>query len=233
MLTQTDLLASEIVANAAMNRGRGLSGVNSYDRELRFDIAAFLRERARARGRAVWLDACCGEGRALHEAGAALAGEPIQILGVDLMDASVAPSIESPNVRLVAADVSAATFAFPAPLDLITCVHGLHYLGDKLGFVERAYAALAPGGLLLAHLDPANLRFEAAGETWSRLVRRVQSVSFALRGHLLRIERGEAGLRFGAMYRGATVSESPNYTGMTVVDSWYALECGRSGGDAS
>ena len=131
--------------------------------------------------------------------------------------------------------MSAATFAFPAPLDLVTCVHGLHYLGDKLGFVERACAALTPGGLFLAHLDPANLRFEEAGQAWPRLVRRVRSqgVSLALQSHRLRIERGDAGLRFGAVYRGATVSQTPNYTGMTVVDSWYVVEGGRSGADAS
>ena len=53
MLTQAELLASATVANSTMNRGRGLSGVNSYGRELRCDIAAFLEARAREYGQAV------------------------------------------------------------------------------------------------------------------------------------------------------------------------------------
>ena len=41
----TTLLTSEAVVNAHMNRGRGLTGVNSYDRELGQSINAFLFER--------------------------------------------------------------------------------------------------------------------------------------------------------------------------------------------
>jgi trans-aconitate methyltransferase len=37
--------------------------------------------------------------------------------------------------------------------DLITCVHGLHYGGDKLAVLTRAASWLAPTGLLAADLD--------------------------------------------------------------------------------
>ena len=47
---------------------------------------------------------------------------------------------EAPNVTLRAADVTA--FALEQPADLITCVHGLHYLGDKLNFLQNTYAML-------------------------------------------------------------------------------------------
>jgi len=43
MLDADELLASPLVANATMNRGRGLSGVNSYERDLRFRIRAAFR----------------------------------------------------------------------------------------------------------------------------------------------------------------------------------------------
>ena len=69
MLSADDLLSSPIVANAIMNRGRGFSGVNSYERELRFDISRFLEQRVQEHGTVLWLDVCCGEGRALIEAG--------------------------------------------------------------------------------------------------------------------------------------------------------------------
>ena len=163
MLNPDDLRRSPVVANAVMNRGRGLSGVNSYERELRFDIPAFLDKRVRERGEAVWYDACCGEGRALLEAGRQLSGtvwgSRVRTLGVDL--AGMFSDGGTPNVQLIAADVAA--FAPDSPLDLITCVHGLHYIGDKLGFLQNAYARLAPGGLFLGSLDPLNVRSHGDG----------------------------------------------------------------------
>lgn len=219
MLTPNQLLASDIVANATMNRERGLSGVNSYERELRFDIAVWLETRVRERGRAVWLDACCGAGLALQQAAAEWAGTDwglnVELIGVDLIDFPPPPIN---GVRFVAADV--AKFQPAAPVDLITCVHGMHYLGDKLGFLQNAYAALAPGGLLLGHLDAANLRLPLS---WARLMRQMsaQGIALNIKSHLLRMERMPQPLDFGLIYRGATVSERPNYTGITVIDSWY------------
>lgn len=226
MLTYAELLASPTVANSTMNRGRGLSGVNSYTRELRFDIATFLKTRAQERGYAIWFDACCGEGRALIEAGEEFAerdwGHQVRIIGVDLVD--FFPPNDNPNVHLIAMDVVGFTPAHP--VDLVTGVHGLHYIGDKLGFLERAYLRLTPGGLLLAHLDTANVR-EAGSDKplWPRLIRRAHAarVSIGLKNYVLSLIRGEETLDFGARYVGATVSEQPNHTGITVVDSWYQM----------
>ena len=111
---------------------------------MRFDIAAFLETTARKYGRADWYDICCGEGRALVEAGRdfTTSGLPVQIVGVDLVD-TFAPA--SPrNVRLIAADAGA--FVLDTAADLVTCVHGLHYLGDKLGLLEQAHRQMASGG---------------------------------------------------------------------------------------
>ena len=220
VMTPAELLASDVVANATMNRGRGLSGVNSYARELRCDIPTFLQQRVRERGEAVWYDACGGEGRALREARRHLDatdwGGKVRLLGVDLVGPP-APVV-SPGLTLLSADV--VTYAPVEPVDLLTCVHGLHYLGDKLGFLQHAYGCLSPGGLLLGHLDTANLRLPLP---WSQLARRVRAagVTLRLKDHLLRVEREDAALDFGLAYQGATVSEQPNYTGITVIDSWY------------
>lgn len=224
MLTPEQLLSSEIIANVTMNRGRGLSGVNSYERELRFDIADWLETRVRERGRAVWLDSCCGAGFALQQAASEWAGtgwgRNVELIGVDLIDF---PPTPIDGVRFIAAD--AAKFQPATPVDLVTCVHGLHYLGDKLGFLQNAYATLAPGGLLLGHLDTANLRLPLS---WARLIRQMnaQGITLSLKSHLLRMERISQTLHFGLVYRGAAISERPNYTGITVIDSWYDAASG-------
>lgn len=223
-LSQAELLASDVVANATMNRGRGLTGVNSYARELRFDAATFLQERVSAQGRALWYDACCGEGRALAEAGEQFTatdwGRRIRIVGMDLIGDFVSTG---ENVRLLAGDVLTGTLDGQA--DLITCVHGLHYLGDKLGFLERAYAQLALGGILRAHLDTVNLRLPYS---WTQTVRRLQAqgIRMTWKNHRLHLERTNAPLGFRLTYQGATLSAEANYTGITVVDSWYGLPGG-------
>ena len=224
MLRPDELLSSPIVANATMNRGRGFSGVNSYERDLRVSLTDFLAARVRERGHALWYDACCGQGRALMDAAIQFQatdwGRAVQIVGADLVD-MFTPN-RAPGVTLIAADVAA--FRPDRPADLITCVHGLHYLGDKLGFLESAYATLAPGGLLLGHLDPDNLRGLGVGASvWRQVVRHAAKSGVALdfKGHVLRIARMEAPLDFGVTFQGATVSERPNYTGITVIDSWY------------
>ena len=226
MLPADELLFSSVVANATMNRGRGLPGVNSYERDLHFPLTDCLVGRVRECGKALWYDACCGEGLALAEAGmqfgASEWSHQVRIVGVDLVDMFTPEQV--PNVTLIAADVAA--FTPEQPPDLITCVHGLHYLGDKLGFIQQAYAMLAPGGLLLGHLDPENLRASGAGASvWRQAVRHAAKNGVALdfKGNVLRIGRTEAPLNFGFTFQGATISEQPNYTGITVIDSWYIV----------
>ena len=58
---------------------------------------------------------------------------PIEVVGVDLvgMFDRVAPDLVC--LRLVEASLS--TWRPERRFDLITCVHGLHYVGDKLGLI--------------------------------------------------------------------------------------------------
>src|SRR5205085_7956968 len=68
-LLDTDLLeSSSVVANSAMNRGRNLTGPNSYTKDLVFDVIVFLKERLEKLQRVAWLDLCCGTGTALIQA---------------------------------------------------------------------------------------------------------------------------------------------------------------------
>ncbi|BDI28411.1 methyltransferase [Capsulimonas corticalis] len=224
MLTNPQLLASDIVANRTMNRGRVLSGVNSYERELGFSPLERLRERRRAHGTAVWVDACCGEGRALLHAAALLRelelSDTISLIGVDLINTF--PSHDFPNLTFVETDVT--RYQPPSGADLITCIHGLHYLGDKLGFLENSYSALAEDGVFAGQLDPANVRSREEKWTWSAMLRRAKrgGADVTLRKNLLQMRGTGASLSFGLRYEGAKPSETPNYTGITVIDSWYA-----------
>ena len=216
MLDHRQVVESEIVANSVMNRERCLAGVNSYARELRFDPLDWLAHRVKARGRAVWYDACCGEGRALREASATVAetvcGDAYRFIGVDLVTAFSTPK-SGPS--LFAADVM--TFAPEEPVDLITFVHGLHYLSNKLAFLEHAYRLLAPGGLLIGHLDLNNVRL-ASGEPLSKRIFEGNShrdgTPLSLSRHLLKIEKTAPTLSFGLRWIGASISEKTNYTGI-------------------
>lgn len=76
--------------------------------------------------RLLWVDLCCGSGRALIEAGTQVdrsrwAGR-LTIIGVDLVDAFVAAPRPT-GLQLHVASVS--TWEPPGPVDLVTCVHGL------------------------------------------------------------------------------------------------------------
>jgi trans-aconitate methyltransferase len=137
-LDDVTLERSPVVANCAMNRERTL---RSYGRELGIDVLAEIG--------GGWLDLCCGAGRALAEAAARR--PDARITGVDLAGRFL-PAASA--VRLVAASV--AEWAPDETYDLITCVHGLHYVGDKLGVLARAAAWLGPDGLLVANFEAAS-----------------------------------------------------------------------------
>lgn len=165
LLDDEALENSTVVANCAMNRERQLAGVNSYARELGFDplreVIARIGGSGRAQGgTAAWLDLCCGSGRALVQAAcqvlrAGLAGQ-VALTGVDLVDAFDAVPGPAAGLELVCAPAGAWEPA--RSYDLITCVHGLHYIGDKLALLARAASWLTPAGRLVADLDLAAVR---------------------------------------------------------------------------
>jgi hypothetical protein len=95
------------------------------------------------------LDLCCGTGRALLQAAHQLrrsgVDDRITLVGVDLVDLfDPIPTVDLP-VELITA--AATSWAPARRFDLITCVHGLHYVGDKLATVTRAASWLTDDGL--------------------------------------------------------------------------------------
>jgi SAM-dependent methyltransferase len=223
LLDEASLGRSEIVANSAMNRERGIVGPNSYTQDLGFDVLGYLRECVERQGHAAWLDLCCGSGRALIEAGGAVAGPgsgQLEIRGVDLIPMFYSVPAELTGVRLEAA--SLADWEPERAYDLITCVHGLHYLGDKLGMIARALRWLTAEGRFMTHLDPANLRTAEGAPAGPAILKQLRGagLTFDSRRKLL-ASAGRRELQLTVRYLGADATAGPNYTGQAAINSWY------------
>ncbi|MFE6920955.1 class I SAM-dependent methyltransferase [Nocardia sp. NPDC057663] len=226
LLDDVTLELSSVVANNAMNRGRGLAGVNSYARELGFDPYERLVDRVRGDSRAAvtWIDVCCGSGRALLEAEARFAQEfpkaEVTLIGIDLVDFFLARP-RTPRLWLITA--SATTWTPDRPADLVTCVHGLHYIGDKLAAVSAMAGWIAPGGLFAADFDPDEI-LTADGAPAGTVVidaLRASGMTYDRRKRHLR-GQGPRSPRFPATYLGADDTAGPGYTGQPSVRSYYA-----------
>jgi SAM-dependent methyltransferase len=230
--TDAELEASAVVANNAMNRERGLSGVNSYTKTLGFDPYAFLRDRRDAYGRAAWLDLCCGEGNALIEAAARFAadgaradaadgGGGVSVVGVDLVGRLGITGKLPPGLRLITAPVTA--WRTDDAFDLVTCVHGLHYVGDKLALLERIPQWLTETGRFVADFDASLVRRADGAAATLRVARTLRRAGAEYDGRHHRVSwQGPIPLDFDARYLGADDASGPGYTGQPAVASHYA-----------
>jgi SAM-dependent methyltransferase len=201
---------SSVVANRAMNRERRLGGRDGYSRVLGVDIVELLSAGSR------WLDLCCGSGRALFEAAEVLPG--VEITGVDLVGyfAGAAPA----GVTLETASI--VTWEPSGIFDLITCVHGLHYVGDKLGVLERVASWLTPGGVFVANFAASSVRVSDGAPAGRRLTGALNQAGFVYDGRNRRIRRdGGGNVRLPFRYLGADEKAGPNYTGQAEVHSYY------------
>lgn len=224
LLDDDDLARSAVVANCAMNRERQLAGVNSYTRELGFDPPRRIRVRTAQGQHGTWLDLCCGTGRALLQAAAQLHGDgladQVTLVGVDLVDYfDPIPGTDLP-VELVCASVTSWTPA--RRFDLITGVHGLHYVGDKLAALTRAASWLTDGGLLVADLDLASIRLPDGRPAGRALGGAMRRAGFQYDPRRRRISRtGRQDLTLPYLYLGADDKAGPNYTNQPAVNSYY------------
>jgi SAM-dependent methyltransferase len=227
LLDDAALEVSAVVANCAMNRERQLAGVNSYTRELGFNPLQVLTAqiaRGGGTGTAAWLDLCCGSGRALIQAAgqlrrAGLAGRAV-LAGVDLVDAFDPVPGPAPGLELVCA--RAGAWAPARPFDLITCVHGLHYIGDKLALLTRAASWLTPAGRLAADLDLSAVQVGGGPAAARRLASRLRAAGFAYSARRHQITcTGWRDTRLHYTYLGADDRAGPGYTGQPAVCSYY------------
>lgn len=225
LLDDDELERSAIVANCRMNRERDLIGSNGYSRELGFNLLDFLRGRMASDRQVAWLDLCCGTGKALIQAAriSQAEGMHIEIVSVDLVGMSHRRDPNLTCLRLV--EASLTTWHPDHPFDLITCVHGLHYVGDKLGLIARAASWLVEDGLFMTNLGLQYLKFADGRPAGRRVVsdlRRV-GISYDRRKRLLTY-RGRKEVSLPFRYLGADDQAGPNYTRQPAVDSYYQPE---------
>jgi SAM-dependent methyltransferase len=144
----------------------------------------------------------------------------VEIVGVDLVGMFHRPDPGITCLRLVEASLS--TWRPERAFDLITCVHGLHYVGDALGVLCRAAGWLTPGGRLVADFDVVAIRRPDGSPVGRRLTTALRAAGFDYDPRRRRISRegpGEVSLPF--TYLGADDRAGPNYTGQPAVHSYY------------
>lgn len=225
-LDDTRLERSSIVANNRMNRERQATGTNGYETDLGLNPIEFVYDRLSASGQMPprWLDLCCGRGRAICEAVEALANVPgieeSYFLGVDLVGMFDALPADCSHAELI--EASLHDWNTSLKFDLITCSHGLHYVGDKLGLLQRAASWLRPNGLLVANLDSQNLKLIDSRATITRRLRE-SGFDYCKKTRLVRFHNNaECGtIDFRVTYLGADDQAGPNYTGQEAVNSYY------------
>jgi SAM-dependent methyltransferase len=232
LLDDPALEASSVVANCVMNRERQLAGVNSYTRELGFSPLAVITARLAAEDdpaevSAGWLDLCCGTGRALIQAAVRLDQDGLSgraaVIGIDLAGAFDPVSPQPGCLELVCAPV--ASWAPGRAFDLITCVHGMHYVGDKLAVLARAASWLTATGQLVADLDLASVRLADGRPAGRRLTTLLRAAGFHYDSRRRRIScTGRRDVRLPYRYLGADDRAGPNYTGQPAVHSYYAAD---------
>jgi SAM-dependent methyltransferase len=226
LLDDKRLENSSVVANSMMNRQRGCLGGNSYQKELSLNPIEFLTSRLSRQKDVCWLDLCCGSGKALIEASHHFYEEElaskVQIIGVDLVAMFDSYPAEFSFLQLQEAAVN--QWQASTRFDLITCVHGLHYVGDKLTLLQNACNWLKQDGIFLTNIDLQNLHSESGKAAGKQIVRALKSagVEYNAKKRLIICKgRKEFDLTFN--YIGADDKAGPNYTGQAAVNSYYRL----------
>jgi 2-polyprenyl-3-methyl-5-hydroxy-6-metoxy-1,4-benzoquinol methylase len=206
-----------------MNRKRNASGVNSYEKELKIKPEIFLEECIHKTGGVKWLDICCGEGKALIQAAEHLAAKGLQdkafLKGIDLVDAfqSIPFGITCVDLEIK----SVVDWASTEQYDLITSVHGLHYIGDKLKVLSMILESLSERGVFIANLDLNNIHLlNHDAEKYLKNIFKQNNVQYNSRTRLITC-KGPRHIEFNVTYKGANDEVGPNYTGQDAVCSVY------------
>lgn len=207
-----------------MNRARNCSGSNGYERELGFDPTDFLLDRLADRPTVTWLDLGCGTGRALVQCATRLTtrvpAKRFRIFGLDLVDAfePIPETVENVELHIGALPGWETEERF----DLVTCVHSLHYIGDKLAVLAAATRWLVPEGLFIANFASESLKSPGGKPLGRTVTASLRKNGFIWDGRRRRVSRtGADSVVFPFRYLGADDTAGPNYTGQPAVDSYY------------
>ena len=225
LLSEKELIWSTVVANSTMNRARNASGLNSYEKEFRSKPEQFLHKHIEQFGHVKWLDLCCGEGKALVQSALYLANNNLQqqaqLKGIDLIDGFQSIPAE---VTCLQWEVKSLIDWVPEDkFDLITCVHGLHYVGDRLRVLKQACQSLTEQGVFMANIDLRNIRVTSdSSNKYLRSRLSQEGIEYNVQRKIIKCV-GPRQLELGLQYEGADDKAGPNYTGQEAVDAYYSL----------
>lgn len=225
LLSENELVWSWVVANSKMNRKRNASGVNSYEKELKIKPEVILEALIHHFGSVKWLDVCCGEGKALIQAAEYLAAKGLQdkaiLKGIDLVDAfqPIPATITCVDLEIK----SMVEWTSSEQYDFITCVHGIHYIGDKLKVLSTIFSLLSEQGIFIANLDLNNIHFlNDDAQKYLKSIFTQNDIQYNSRTRLITC-KGPRQINFNVTYKGANDEAGPNYTGQDAVCSVYEV----------
>jgi SAM-dependent methyltransferase len=224
LLNNIQLERSSIVANSQMNRERNLFGSNSYEKELNLNPITYLIGKLSSKSNVAWLDICCGSGKALTQAAEDLNKKNlenrIKIIGIDLVSFFYPMNKDLTCLELIVKSI--LDYNPSLKFDLITCVHGLHYLGDKLSIIAKITSWLTDDGLFLANIDPNSFCDENSSSIAKPITKmlKTQGVNYNNKKHLISCQ-GKKLVSFPYYYLGASDLAGANYTKQPAINSYY------------
>jgi len=217
LLSDAALIHSDVVANNRMNRERQAIGVNSYQKDLGFDLITFLEKKIREEETVRWLDIGCGRGKALIQIANYFKDEDrIQFEGVDLVN--MFDQHNEKNLLLRCLDLH--QWVPEVEYDLITAVHSIHYIGDKLKLIRDVVSSLKKDGLFIAHIDLKNIQVENKKKQFVYEWFLSHNFLFSNNRHILKCFSTNY-FEFQWQYLGSDDRCGPNYTGQEAVNSYY------------
>ncbi len=224
LLSNQNLESSPVVANNRMNRERNAVGINSYEKDIYLSPVEFINKSFKTQNTFAWLDICCGRGKALIQTAKHVSKhfplKQIAFTGIDLIDMFDPIPDQCNSVSLHAQ--SFFNFDTEQKYDLITCVHGLHYMGDKLEAIRKACSMLTSEGLFIANFDTRCIKSNETGNFQQQLSVWFKSINidYSSRKHLIKF-KGTGTFTVPFQFVGADDKAGPNYTGQEAVDSYY------------
>ncbi|KAF0237498.1 MAG: hypothetical protein FD167_4463, partial [bacterium] len=144
----------------------------------------------------------------------------VKITGIDLVD--FFHPLKNPLMCLELLTKSINDYRPTQDFDLVTSVHGIHYIGDKLSIIAGAISWLTLDGLFLANIDPHNFCNENKTSLGRSIVAELknQGINYNNKKHLIMCQ-GKKLINFPYQYIGASDLAGANYTGQAAINSYY------------
>lgn len=225
-LSKEELESSDIVANCNMNRERKAFGSNSYSKDLQFDILDYVLSCLKEKQEFLWLDICCGQGNALIQIAEELVSQNLDTDLIDLTGIDLIPFFYKSNIDysfLNFLNMSIFNYNTDKKFDLISCVHGMHYMGDKLKLIEMTASMLKESGLFIANFDTHDM-VDEQGKSLSRPINKFLKdcgLHYNSKNKII-INRGIQNIVSSFTFLGANDKSIVNYTGQKTVQSVYS-----------